>query len=68
MGYILDKMIELGADGVDFVPITLNRDVFPQVIRSYTKRDFEANPFLPIPKTNYLFYKNVNGQKVYIER
>lgn len=64
--YFLNKMIELDADGVDFVPITFNTDKPLEIIRSYTKKDFESNPWLPVPKTNYLFYKNINGQKKYI--
>lgn len=66
---ILEKMIELDADGVDFVPIFADmNDIPPNVICSYTKRDFLENKHLLIPKTNYWFYRIVDGQKTYIKR
>ncbi len=66
--YILDKINELGADGVDFIPLTLSfmeGDYLRcKIIRSYKKAEFESDD-IAIPKTPYLFWKNIDGEKVY---
>lgn len=68
MNYYLKKMIELNADGIDFIPVCAAHNTLPNIICSYTIKDFEGNKNLAIPRSNYLFYKIVNGKKKYIER
>lgn len=63
MNYYLEKMIELDADGIDFVPIHL-KGMIPNIFASYTKEEFEN--VKAIPKTPYLFYKIIDGKKEYI--
>ena len=61
-------MIELNADGIDFIPISeflVTRKGIPGVVASYTKEEFKN--VQGIPKTGYLFYKIVNGKKEYID-
>lgn len=62
--FYLDKMEELKADGIDFIPIWVGKGV-PPIIRSYTKEKFESVQF--IPKTNYRCWKMVDGIKQYID-
>lgn len=52
------------ADGVDFHPIGQQP---PNLVIhcSYTKQEME-NKNLPIPKSGYTFWKNINGKKVYV--
>lgn len=63
MNYYWDKMIELNADGIDFMPIWFG-DGLPPIIESYTRKEFKN--VQGIPKTNYRYWKLVDGQKVYI--
>ena len=68
MNYYLEKMIELNADGIDFIPIShflATREGNPNIVASYTKEEFKN--IKCIPKTGYLFYKIVNGKKEYID-
>lgn len=60
-----DKMNELEADGIDFMPIWYE-GVIPPIIASYTKEEFEN--IKAVPKTNYQYWKMVDGKKVYIEQ
>lgn len=62
--FYLDKMNELKADGIDFMPIWFGKGI-PPIISSYTKEEFKS--VKAIPKTNYRFWKMVNGVKQYIE-
>lgn len=62
--YYLDKMDELKADGIDFMPICFEGDV-PPIISSYSKEEFKNIKI--IPKTNYKYWKIVGGIKKYIE-
>ena len=67
MNYYLEKMIELDADGIDFIPIghfLATREGVPTIVESYTREEFEN--VRGIPKTGYLFYKIVDGKKKYI--
>lgn len=62
--YYWDKMIELDADGIDFMPIWFGGGL-PPILKSYTRREFQNVQV--IPKTNYRYWKLVDGQKVYID-
>lgn len=68
MGYYYNKAEELGADGIDFVPISialLEQDyAHCQIIESYTKEELQK--VNSVPKTPYLFWKYVNGNKIYV--
>lgn len=64
MEYYKDKMKELDADGIDFMPIYFNSDTLPPIIESYTKEEFEN--VIYIPKTNYRYWKLEDGKKKYI--
>ena len=56
-------MEELEDDGIDFMPIFF-QGKFPKIIVSYTKE--EIKNVTAFPRTNYKFYKLVDGKKVYI--
>lgn len=64
MGYYYDKMQELNADGIDFIPIWYDPNTSPPIIASYTKEEFKNINL--IPKTNYRYWKMQNGQKEYL--
>ena len=63
-------MIELDADGMDFVPLSegfMKRDYLRiHVIRSDTRADLESGRSY-FPKTPYLFWKIIDGVKVYCD-
>lgn len=66
MKYYLDRIEELGADGIDFVPIMFSKEEqLKHIISSYTKEEFKS--VKSIPKTSYLFWKMIDGKKKYIE-
>lgn len=54
------------AEGIDFVPLDFNPCCTPQskVCMSYTKEEMLNGAIYP--RTNYLFWKRVNGLKCYI--
>lgn len=62
--FYLDKMDELNADGVDFMPIWFGEGV-PPIIASYNKEEFKN--VKAIPKTNYKYWKMIDGKKAYIQ-
>ena len=62
--FYLDKMDELNADGIDFIPILFGEGV-PSIIASYNKEEFKSVD--GIPKTNYKYWKMIDGKKMYIE-
>lgn len=69
MNYYYEKAIELGADGVDFVPLLAVSAIpylasVPNVIASYTTEELKS--VAAVPKTPCLFYKIVKGKKKYI--
>ena len=70
MDYILQKMNELDADGIDFVPISeaLTQRDYPlyEVVASYTKEEW-IKGVGSYPKTTYLFWRIVYGKKEYCE-
>lgn len=62
--FILREMEERDADGVDFVPIWLDTSFSP-VLKSYTKQEWMDSD-RSYPKTNRMYWRIENGQKVYI--
>lgn len=64
--FVYDEMIEVGADGVDFLPI-LCRNKFPlPIIKSFTKEEWLKEK--GILKTDRLYWKlDECGNKVYIK-
>lgn len=68
MNYYYDKVKELGADGVDFISLTvalLEKDyTHLDIVKSCTKKELQNLKY--VPKTPYLFWKRINGNKIYI--
>ena len=62
--FYLDKMKELKADGIDFMSIWFGEGL-PPIISSYTKEEFKDVSV--VPKTNYKYWRIVNGEKQYID-
>ena len=62
---ILKQMDEFKADGVDFVSFGFEGNI-PQIYCSYTRKEFDNIGI--IPKSNYRFWKMINGTKIYIEQ
>lgn len=58
-------MDELKADGVDFVSFGFDENI-PQIYCSYSRKEFDNIEI--IPKSNYRFWKMINGTKIYIEQ
>lgn len=60
---------KFNADGVDFIPFCdglLNGQLWRcKVVMSYTKDELKGN--VAIPKTPYVFWKIVDGKKVYCD-
>jgi len=71
MDYILDEMNELGADGVDFVPISeqlaQSNFTFCMPIESYNKEEW-IKGVGAYPKSGRLYWKMVDGKKVYCNK
>lgn len=66
MNYYLEKMIELDADGIDFIFIEIEelKRAF-RIYKSYTREEFQyVNAF---PKTGYKYWKIINGKKTYVD-
>ncbi len=60
---IAEEMDNVGADGVDFIPIFYNPEIAP-IISSYTREEFEKqNCYL---KSGRRYWKIVSGNKEYI--
>lgn len=66
MNFYLEKMIELGADGVDFHKFAINSKPPFDVIVSYSKQEFESGQVTNIPKAPYHFWINNGGYKEYL--
>lgn len=64
--FILREMEERGADGVDFVPVWFDTS-FPPVYKSYTKQEWIESDG-SYPRTNRMYWRMENGQKVYITK
>lgn len=64
MNRYLEGAINFDADGIDFIAIGEYNKKFPKVIESYTREQLKEQ--VCFPKTCYLFYKIVNGQKEYL--
>lgn len=61
---LYDKMIELDADGIDFMPIFIQQDKAP-ILKSYTREEFKN--VRAYPKSNYRYWKKIDGKKVYLD-
>ena len=68
---IKEKMIELNADGVDFMSISAaftKRDyIHCKIYISHTREEILSGNIKYYPKSPYVFWKVVNGVKKYIE-
>ena len=62
--YWEEKFAETGADGVDFVPLTAKPWDIKTVYESRTKQEMLAS--VAYPRSNYFFWKIVDGEKQYI--
>lgn len=67
MTTIYEKLDKYNMDGIDFVPLfwepyKLNNQ---PIYKSYTKADFKEDT--PIVKSNYYFWKMVDGKKEYYD-
>ena len=70
MNYYYQKLLELNADGIDFISLgdllDDNKKIKP-VIQTITRQDFENNEVKYISKAGYRFWHIINGKKVYID-
>lgn len=64
MNYYIDKMNELGADGIDFVYLGFITRGQGAIIKSYTREELLNNP--STPRADYRFWKMKDGKKEYI--
>ena len=62
--YWAEKFAETGADGVDFVPLIAKPWDVKTIYDSRTKKEMLAG--VAYPRSNYFFWKIVNGKKQYI--
>ena len=62
--YWTEKFAETGADGVDFVPLIAKPWDIKTIYESKTKEEMLAGA--AYPRSNYFFWKMVNGKKEYI--
>ena len=63
MSFYEEKLVELKADGIDFLSFRSDKH-FPEIICSYTKEELKNVSMFP--RTNYKYWKLINGKKVYI--
>lgn len=70
MDYYYQKLLELNADGIDFISLgdlfDNNKKIKP-VVKTITRQNFKNNEVNSIPKTGYRFWRIINGEKVYID-
>ena len=66
MDYILEEMNKVDADGVDFVPIWFDNKLSPPIICSYTKEEWKY--VKAYPKSNRMYWKMIDGKKIYINK
>lgn len=65
MDFILEEMNNLGADGVDFVPIWFDIVRPAPIISSFTKEEWQKEN--SYPKTNRRYWKlDEKGNKIYL--
>lgn len=65
MDFILEEMNNLGADGVDFVPIWIDIARPAPIICSYSKEEWKKEN--SYPRTNRRYWKlDEHGNKVYL--
>lgn len=64
--FILKEMNDLGADGVDFVPLgTKPNSLCKKIIKSLTRERINSSDEA-YPKSDRIYWKIVNGRKEYI--
>lgn len=64
--YIVEEMDKVNADGVDFVPIFTTKDTLNKIIyMSKTRQEMIEDP--GCPRTGRLYWKIVEGQKIYLD-
>lgn len=59
-------MDEVNADGVDFVPIWFDKKILPPIICSYIREEWQYVQVYP--KSNRMYWKMVDGKKVYVNK
>lgn len=64
--FILEEMIKLNADGVDFVSIVSDNPLGPEVYCSYSREKWIASD-RSYPKTGRRYWNMIDGKKVYID-
>ena len=63
--FVLQEMIEQGADGVDFVPIGFDENAPAPIYKSYTKEEWLKEEC--VLKTNRKYWKiDEQGRKIYL--
>ena len=70
MDYYYQKLLELNADGIDFISLSDlfdNNKKLKPVVKTITRQNFKNNEVNSIPKTGYRFWRMINGEKVYID-
>jgi hypothetical protein len=65
MNYLEEEMLKFNADGIDFIPVWLDKESDPPIICSYTFNEFRKVNW--IPKSNWRLWRIVDGKKVYIK-
>ena len=64
--FILKEMNDLGADGVDFVPLGTKPDsLHKRVFKSFTKEQINSSDEA-YPRSDRIYWKRVSGRKEYI--
>ena len=63
--FILKEMNKYKADGVDFVSIISNTALGPEVLYSYSKKEWLATNRC-YPKVGRRYWKMIDGVKIYI--
>ena len=63
--FVYQEMIEQGADGVDFVPISFGENTLVPIYKSYTKEEWLKEEC--VLKTNRKYWKiDEQGRKIYL--
>ena len=65
MNYIVEEMDKIGADGVDFVPVCMKKEAIKHIFLSKTRQQMIDDPLYP--KSGRLYWKLVDGHKVYLD-
>lgn len=64
--FVWEEMEECDAEGVDFVPISFECKIPPEIHSSFTKEQWKTQNY--IPKTSRKYWRiNEKGGKIYID-